>query len=150
MLRQHTGRTGSTVLHPDFTTAPAAIAAAGHTALCEIRRPGGTPGTLNTTTGKKTTTPYAPHYAGPCAVSRQPASAGTDPVAGDEAVPTMEYVVTLAKDAAPQLHTGDLVVITSVGLHGDATLVANPYVVLFIDRDSVTAERVLRCSENQS
>lgn len=150
MLRQHTGRTGSTPLHPDFTTALTGIAAGSHTALCEIRRPGGAPGTLNPATGVKTTTPYAPHYAGPCGFSKQPASTGTTPVAGGEQVPTMEYVVTLDKDAAPQLATGDLVVVTSVGLHGDATLVGRSYLVEYIDRDTVTAERVLRCSENQS
>lgn len=150
MLRQHTGRPSSTVLHPDFTTALAGIAAGGHTALCEIRRPGGTPGTLNPATGVKTTSPYAPHFAGPCAISKQPARTGTDPVAGAEQLPTMEYAVTLDKDAAPQAHTGDILVITSVGLHGDATLVGRPYVVEYIDRDSVTAERVLTVSENQS
>lgn len=148
MNRQSTGR-GTAVIHPDFTAALRTRADATHTTTCSIRHTGGVVGSFNEATGKKDVIPFAPHFVGACLVERLPASE-TDPVAGDEQVPTLTYTVAVGAEDALSTVTGDLVTFTAVDDNGDGTLVGKVMTVDSIDRDSITAERVFRCSENQS
>lgn len=149
MARQHTGRPGATPIHPDFTDAHRAVAEATHTAACTIRHPGGTASALDPVTGRRTIAPNAPHYTGPCSISRLPASE-TTPVAGEEVVPSVQFLVAIGWDAAVSTVVGDTVTITSPGPHADAMLAGVQLVVASSDHDSVSWERVLRCTQNQS
>lgn len=146
--RQSTGR-GTAVIHRDFTDALRTRAESTHTGKCAIRHPGGTVGPINPTTGKKDVVPFPSHFTGSCLIERLPASE-TVPVSGDEQVPTVTYTVAVGAAAASDTHTGDLVTVTEVGDNGDVTFVGKVLIVDSIDRDTITAERVFRCSENQS
>lgn len=148
MKRQSTGR-GTAVIHRDFTDALRTRADATHTSTCSIRHLGGTAGAFNEATGKKDLIPFPAHFTGACLVERLPASE-TDPVAGDEQVPTLTFTVAVGAEDAPATVTGDLILVTAVDGNGDLSLVGKTLTVDSIDRDSITAERVFRCSENQS
>lgn len=148
MRRQHTGRPGSKVVRDDWATGHRVAANQTHTAACSIRHTGGTAARpIDQATGRKTITPGAVHYTGPCSVTQLTEQA---PDAADETVPTAYYVVGLAWDAAPDTREGDLVTVTAAGPNGDPTLTGKTLRVASIGRDSLSWERIFRCTENQS
>lgn len=149
MRRQHTGRPRGAILPDTWAAAHRTAAATTHTAACTIRHPGGTPGPFDPETGQRPTTPHPPHYTGPCSALQEPAGEQT-PDTADETVPTVDYLVSIGWDAAPEVIVGDLVTITDPGPHGDPTLTGRTLLVDAIGRDSLSWERVLACSENQS
>lgn len=151
MRRPHTGRAGTAVIPDGWAAHHRPAAGATHTAECSIRRPGAaSAGGINPATGVKNLSTHAPHYTGPCSYSPKARSAGADLIAADESIPTYDVVVGLGFDAAPLLAAGDIVTITDPGPGGDPSTVGTELRVEFIDRDSLSIEQLVLCSEDQS
>lgn len=145
--RQHTGRAGTPVIPANWSAGHRPLVEATFTADCEIRKPGGTPGGFNSTTGETTTTPFAAHYTGGCRVQVLPALE-QEAVTGAQEVTTVGYRVTIAYDAAPQLAVDDLVKITAVDGNGDPTLVGRTLKVASFARGSLAWERDIQVTDH--
>lgn len=143
------GRPGTEVIPTGWSAAHRPTTEGTHTSVCTIRHPGRTVGAFDPATGTYPGLARAGHYTGPCRVQRLPALEQTPEVA-DEQVPTVGYIVAVAWDAAPGVAVGDVVTITSPGPNGDPTLAGVDLVVGSFARGSLSWERVLRCTENQS
>lgn len=116
---------------------------------CTIRAPGGTPGTFDPVTGEYTGgTANAPHFIGTCTVEDLPA-AERERLAGNERIPTVDYMVTLGVDDALATKVGHIV---SLGQppNGGTSLAGVQLSVESIEKGSREFSRALLCSENQS
>lgn len=144
------GRPGTRVIPSDWSDSHRPVAEKTMTGSCEIRRPGGTSGSYNSTTMTKTVTPHAPHYAGFCRLQIRPTFT-QDTASAEQPATTHSYLVTIPWNAASdgtELEVDDLVTMTAVDDNGDPSLVDRELVVRGITRGTLTWERDLLCEEN--
>lgn len=144
---QSTGRPGTPVIPPNWTEAPRTVAVKTMTATCTIRRPGGTQGAFDATTGTYPTTPHTPHYTGPCRVQVQPIFSGQRDTA-DQQVTVAGYLVVVELEGSDETGVDDVVKITSPGEHGDPAMLDREMVVSGIAVGSLAWERDLTCIDN--
>lgn len=151
MNRHHTGSGRRTVIPPDWAAHHRGAADQTHLVTCSIRHPkAGTPGTFNATTGGYVgASTAAAHFTGPCRVTDVIRAKGLRVIASEE-IPEAGYMLILAVGDAPEVTVDDIVTFPQVDDNGDPTLVGKTMAVDSIRRSSLSFERVLFCSENQS
>lgn len=143
------GRPGTTVIPTGWSAAHRPVVDGTQTATCTIRKPGGTRGPFDQTTGEYQITPNPAHYDGPCRLQMMPALE-QNPVTGDEQVPTATYLVTIPWDASPELAVDDVVTFIDPGPEGDPTLAGVAMRVRSFSRGSLTWERDIYVTDNLS
>ncbi|MBA2952115.1 hypothetical protein GON03_19050 [Nocardioides sp. MAH-18] len=141
MLRQHTGRPGSPVIHPDWQTAPQSISAATGTAACTIRHPGTTQ-TWSDAAQENVAVPNPPYYAGTCRVEELDTQA-RQILAADDPETIARYSVTI-----PATELGAINDLVNVTGSGDQLLDGQTLKVVSIELGSLRFERVLYCVLN--
>lgn len=141
MQRQHTGRPGSQVIHPDWQTAPQGISAGAGTAACTIRHPGSA-SAWDAATEQMVNVPNAPYYAGSCRVEELDTQA-RQVVAADDPETIARYSVVI-----PAAELGAIDDLVRVSGSGDALLDGQTLRVVSIELGSARFERVLYCVLN--
>lgn len=143
---QAAGRPGTPVIPTAWAAGHRPVVEKTFTAVCEIRRPGGT-SIFDPVTGTNTITPNAAHYTGPCRVQVLPALE-QEAVTGAQEVTTLGYRVSITHDAAPTLKVDDLVKISTVDDNGDPTLIGRSLPVRSFARGSLAWERDIYVTDN--
>lgn len=149
MQRHHNGSGRRVVIPADWSAHHRPVLAGTHTATVTLRRPGGTPGAFNPTTGAFPVTPFAAYYSGPARV--QKLAPEQTRLAGEQQVSTLGYAVMLdhtLEDIPTAVQLDDLCQVTEVDDNGDETLVGRDLVVGAIERGSLHWERRLLCTDN--
>lgn len=146
MRRHHTGSGRRSVIPPAWSAHHRPAANSTHTAIVELRRPGGTPGDFDRETGTPTVTPHAPYYEGPARIQLLP-SETQEVDAAEQEISLTRYAVML--DAAV---TGfaleDLCQVTAVDDNGDTWLVGRELTVYAFESGSLHWERRLLCTDS--
>lgn len=144
---QATGRPGTPVIPDGWAKAHRTVAVKTMTATCTIRRPGGTKGAFNSTTGTYPITPNAPHYTGPCRIQVLPIMSGQRDTA-EEQITVAGYLVTVELDASAETLVDDVLTVTAPGDNGDPLLLDRDLVVSGIALGSLAWERDLTCIDS--
>jgi hypothetical protein len=134
------------VIPTKWSQAPRTVFAKTWSASITIRRPGGTKGPFNETTGTYPITPYAPHYTGTARIQRLSTEAQEQLVA-EQQITTAGYQITTDL-AADGCDVNDLVHVTAVDDNGDPDLPGTDLQVHSIGSGSLAWERVLIASIN--
>lgn len=116
------------------------------TAQCTIRRPGGTRGPFDNSTGTYPVTPATPHYTGDCRVEVLPLADQRVNTA-EETVTQIKYLVIVDLDTSTDVHVDDLVTLTADLENGDPLLVGRPVQVQSFSRGAMPWQRNLICSD---
>lgn len=146
MLRHHNGSGRRVAIPEDWSDHHRPVLAGTHTATVTLRRPGGTPGAFNPTTGTYPSTPFTAYYTGAARVQiLNPAE--QERLAGEQEVSTLRYSVTLDHEVTG-VQLDDLCRVTVVDDNGDTELVGRDLVVESIERGSLHWERRLVCTDN--
>lgn len=144
------GRPGTSVIPADWAATQRPTVEATLDTPCSIRPPGGTPGAFDRDQGEYVGGSQHPaHFTGLCTVEDLPA-AERAMLAADEQIPAVDYLVTLAVDAAPDTAVGHIVTITAAPPNGTPDLAGRQLTVESIERGSRAFTRALLCSENQT
>lgn len=151
MRRHHAGSGRRSVIPPDWAAHHRPVVAGTFTATVEIRHPGGTPGTFDSTTGTRPLTPHVPHYGAgariPNARIQILPSMGADRETGAEQVVVASYLVVVDLAASAAVKVGDLVRITAIDGNGDQVLIGRDVTVTRVASGSLAWERDLQCTD---
>lgn len=150
MQHHHNGSGRRVAIPADWSAHHRPVLAGTHTATVTLRRPGGTQGAFNPTTGSYPNTPFPAYYTGPARVQILTPNE-TDRLSGEQQVSTLGYAVTLdhtLDDSLTAVQIDDLCQVTEVDDNGDETLIDRDLVVYAIVRGSLHWERRLLVTDN--
>lgn len=111
-------------------------------AAVSIRRPGGTAGDFNETTGVREYTLADPHYVGGARIQVQPIMGG-DLNAGEQRVTVVGYLVVVDRDTSTDAQVDDVVLIDNVDDNGDPAMIGRELRVSGVAIGSLAWERDL-------
>lgn len=142
MQRHHTGSGRRRVIPLDWSAHHRGILDDTRDATVTLRRPGGTGGTFNRTTGQYDgQTPNVAYYTGLARIQVLPAIQ-QETQAAEQELSTLAYAVML-DDAIGSIQLDDLVKVTAMDDNGDAALVGAELQVSAVEGGSLHWERRL-------
>lgn len=146
MRRHHTGSGRRRAIPDDWAAHHRPVLDGTRGATVALRRPGGTQGEFNKTTGKWDITPHAAYFIGPARVQVLP-GAEQERVAGEQEITTLGYAIEL-DHAVTGMQLDDVVTVTAVGDNGDPWLVGRAMTVTSIESGSLHWSRRLICVDD--
>lgn len=140
---------GTKVIPPGWSDHHRPVAAGTMTATCNLRLPGVTSGSFNSTSGTQGGTPNTPYLTGAkCRLQAQSiGEKGVEHLVADQQVTTMLYLVAIdwSTGGAVEPAVGHLVDVVTAE---DATMVGRTLTVKAVVRGSLVWERDLICTDD--
>lgn len=146
MIRHHRGSGRRTTIHRDWSEMYRPVTEGTRTATVTLRRPGGTRGAFDTTTGTYPITATPAYYTGKARI-QMVSDSEAKVVTADQQVTTLVYRVML-DHLVSGVEVEDLVTVVAVEPNGDASLISRVLTVDAIVWGSLHWERHLMCVDD--